>query len=301
MILDALTVIQQRVGSGACAPGKQVRTQDASPPLAKAGSLAAGVGAVLASLVRVATDVARADEMAAQLKASAPTGDEALKWHEIALRSVAWSREALVQEQSALLKELQALARGPPPGSKAESSSDSASTAAGSDRDSVSESGTSQDGGEQSDGSEKPQAGAPLDLHRRWTEESAREVAGSLSDDLLRLQAYSAGRCLLVRKIKPLGLEQPRRLREHFERWGPVTDVLVAHSYEKPSARRRHGRVRCASLGFVIMSSEEAASAVLEASEMHMVEGGPVPCEVSVYAYDPHARRPDGSLVMPDA
>merc|ERR1719247_768182 len=276
--------------------------QDASSTLAKAGGLPAGVGPMLASLVRLATDVARVDQMAAQLKADPPNAVEALKWHEIAVQSVACSRRALVQQQDAVLRELSALARGPPPGLPFESPSDEASTAAGSGHDSEPESSTSHDSAEWSSSSTTPQTGAPLDsVRRKWTEESAKEVAESLSDDLLRLQSYSAGRCLLVRKIRPLGLEQPRRLREHFERWGPVTDVLVAHSYEKPSARRRHGRVRPASLGFVIMSSEEAASAVLEASEVHMVEGGSVPCEVSVYAYDPHAGRPDGSLVMPDA
>merc|ERR1719454_252447 len=183
--------------------------------------------------------------MAAKLEASAPTAEEALKWHEVAVRSFAWSRAALVQQQIVLLEEFKALVQTPPPGFKAESSSDCASTAAGSDRNCEPEAETTSDSSAgPAENSDQSPASSPLSVRRRWTEESAREVVGSLSADLVRLEAYSAGRCLLVRKIKPLGLDQPRRLTEHFERWGAVTEVLVAHSYEKASTRRRHGRVR---------------------------------------------------------
>jgi len=298
-MLADLTAMQRQLGMGACAPDQLMKAQEVPPSPAKVGNLAAGVGAILASLVRLATNVARVDEMLAQLEDSAPTAAEALKWHEIAVRSLAWSRASLVEQQSVILRELGTLAQDPPPGIKTESSWDR-STTAGSDQNTEPEGETSADSAGESDSSDRPLALAPLDVRRHWTPESAQEHVGSLSANIAELQKYGAGRCLLVRRIKPLGLEQPRRLAEHFGRWGTVTDVLVAHSYEKPTARRRHGRLRPASLGFVIMSSEGEASAVVGAGR-HVVGGDPAPCEVDVQAYDPHVRRPDGRLVLPEA
>merc|ERR1719198_195767 len=83
---------------------------------------------------------------------------------------------------------------------------------------------------------------APPSPAMSTTEEPAAEeslktqpsVVGSLRNDLQRLREYEVGRCLLVRGIKRLGLESAHKLRGHFQHYGAVTEVFVAHSFEKP-------------------------------------------------------------------
>merc|ERR1719183_942939 len=92
-----------------------------------------------------------------------------------------------------------------------------------------------------------------------------QRLVGSLRNDLERLKMYDRERCLLVRNIKKLGLSSQQRLQAHFERYGAVSEVLVAHSFEKPSAKRRNGRICPANKGFVIMEDPKVALGVLDA------------------------------------
>merc|ERR1719324_1267784 len=119
--------------------------------------------------------------------------------------------------------------------------------------------------------------------------ESETAGVGSLRADLERLRGYSKEKCLLVRKIKRLGLESPQKLKAHFERYGAVSEVLVAHSFEKPSAKRRSGRMRPAAIGFIVMAADAAAASILATGESHMVRDGADFCEVSVQPYNPQA------------
>jgi len=114
----------------------------------------------------------------------------------------------------------------------------------------------------------------------------ARVVAGefsvgSLRDDLERLKDYDDQQCLIVRRIKRLGLGSPAILREHFSGFGDVKEILISHSLEKKSAKCRADRLRPAALGFIVMASVDGAQAALRAGPTIMI--GDVDVEVQIF------------------
>jgi len=114
---------------------------------------------------------------------------------------------------------------------------------------------------------------------------------GSLRDDLECLKKYDAQQCLIVRRIKRLGLGSPEILREHFSRFGGVKDMLISHSLEKKSAKCRADRVRPAALGFIVMTSVEGAQAALQAGPTLMI--GNVDVEVKIFEPIEALHKPD--------
>merc|ERR1719161_277258 len=218
--------------------------------------------ALLADLVGVAAELARMDEMLAQAEASAPASAEARKWHEVSVQALVWSREALAERQNNLLVQMKVLSQVGRAAQAVVASSETIAVATCTPT--------------------QPEATRSLE-----PPESETAGVGSLRADLERLRGYSKEQCLLVRKIKRLGLESPQKLKAHFERYGAVSEVLVAHSFEKPSAKRRSGRMRPAAIGFIVMATGDAANAILSAGESHMVEDGADSCEVLVQSYNP--------------
>merc|ERR1719183_818198 len=97
------------------------------------------------------------------------------------------------------------------------------------------------------------------------------ENLGSLREDLEKLRRYDRRCCILVRRIKQLGLNSPQTLHEHFSSYGELAEVLVSHTFEKPGAKHACGRVRPAALGFVVFRSPEAAEAILAGGEEHVM------------------------------
>merc|ERR1719161_2891980 len=114
-------------------------------------------------------------------------------------------------------------------------------------------------------------------------------LVGSLRADLEKLRTYDPDRCLLVRNLKKLGLSSQQLLQEHFGHYGVVSEVLVAHSFEKPSAKRRNGRIRSATKGFVVMEDPAVALRVLQDGETQWVADGEKQCELIVERFNPRA------------
>merc|ERR1719199_2138612 len=104
---------------------------------------------------------------------------------------------------------------------------------------------------------------------------------GSLRDDLERLKEYDARQCLIVRRIKRLGLRSAEILRQYFSGFGGVKEMLISHSFEKKSAKCRADRVRPAALGFLVMNSVDGAQAALRAGPIIMI--GEVDVEVKEF------------------
>merc|ERR1719386_131964 len=104
------------------------------------------------------------------------------------------------------------------------------------------------------------------------TSENHEELNQSMRLQLEKLKEYPHGQSLIVRKIKQLGFDSGDVLKEHFEQYGPVAEVLVAHSITKPSSKRTKGRVRPATIGFVVMGSLEGADAAIAAGEQQMIK-----------------------------
>jgi len=215
---------------------------------------------ILARLVSVMKEIGSMDAMVVQAEAGAPKCPEARKWHEVSMTALVWSRQNLAKEQRALLQKLKerCLAQ------RAAEPSPVPTTVC------------YQKLGAQG----PPSAAAPAADNAR--------VVGSLRSDLRRVQELDdPQRCLLVRKIKKLGLESAQKLQSHFQRAGGVTEVLVAHSFEKPSAKRRQGRIRPAAMGFVVMESGAVARALVDSGEVQFVQDGEELVEVTVEHFDP--------------
>merc|ERR1719387_1982818 len=114
--------------------------------------------------------------------------------------------------------------------------------------------------------------------------------AGSLRDDLEKIRCYEMGRCLIIRRIKRLGLNSPQILRKRFSDFGNVTEVFAAHSCEKKTLKAKlEQRLRPAAIGFVVMDSCEEADEALRGGASLMV--GEV--EVTVQPFETFGRGDD--------
>lgn len=226
------------------------------------------VASLIQELVAVAGQQACAEAMLAQAVAGAPAiGTEAEKWHRVAAQAAEWSCTALGERQKACLQQLREAislteaikAPRAPPGLPAPGG------AAGQRADSPE--------AEESSGTppESPKA--------RRTD----EPEGSMKRGLEALREHNPDCILIVRKIKKLGFGSPTLLREHFSKFGEVSDIHVANSMMKPSAKRPAGRMRPAALGFVVMADSEAAAAALAAGLDQPVG----PTEIEVKKFEP--------------
>lgn len=223
---------------------------------------------MLQELVQVSTQIAHIDKLIVDAKRDAPAeGSEAHHWHTISIQAMHWSRQGLAERQEGVLARLRALAEA---GNGAEKQAPTLAAAA------LTDAPTAQKV-EEEDLQDNAAAAAK--------EPTAVQSGGSLRVDLEILRTHDPRCCLIVRRIKKLGLESSERLRDHFGGYGEVAQVLVAHSFERPSAHRKNGRVRPAALGFIIMGTPEATAAVLEAGETHDIFG----TAVNVSRFEPFA------------
>jgi hypothetical protein len=103
--------------------------------------------------------------------------------------------------------------------------------------------------------------------------ERERRPAHTLSWSLHVLSSEDPKCVILVRRINRLGLKSVRHLRKHFSSYGPVVRVLVAHSTVYPDGNGKALRQRPSSLGFVHMSTPEAAQAILAMGSEQEVDG----------------------------
>jgi len=238
------------------------------------------LGDSLKNFLDVAMKVAQIDEAILGARASAPSQDdsEVFKWHEVSIKALMWTRSSLLEQQGNALGQLKDAAvsqRSPVL---------SSSTIIRSETPAYSSSETTV----QLSSSAKSSAVGRLKSSKSLTpaQVGAKVAAGdmsvgSLRDDLERLKEYDSQQCLIVRRIKRLGLGSPEILREHFSSFGDVQEMLISHSFEKKSAKCRADRVRPAALGFIVMDSVEGAQAALRAGPTLMVRD--VDVEVNIF------------------
>jgi len=234
----------------------------------------------LKDFLEVAMKMAQLDEAIMSARASAPSkeGGEAFKWHEVSIKALMWTRVSIAEQQSNALGQLKNLAV-------------SQRTSAPTSQPVLSAAPTSFLSAKAAPfalARPKPRADAAVSSSKLITpaQAGARVAngelhAGSLRDDLERLKEYGAQQCLIVRRIKRLGLGSPEILRKHFSSFGGVKEMLISHSFEKKSAKCRSDRLRPAALGFIVMDSVEGAQAALRAGPTLMI--GDVDVEVKIF------------------
>lgn len=216
-------------------------------------------------LIKVAGQISKLDAMLEQAQASPPAKNdaEAQQWHSVSVTALAWSRAELARQQKNLLLQLRSSLLAVP--ALPEVAKDTAyveqkhtCTEVAKDTAHVEQKHTCSEG-------------MVIDQTPEDVGALPPGSVGSLRVDLERLREYNPDCCLIVRKIKTLGLESAQKMESHFEAIGEVAEVLVAHSYERPSPKRRNGRVRPAALGFVVMATKEGCDRVIELGEHHSI------------------------------
>lgn len=226
------------------------------------GGFCGDFAALIQELAKVAHELAHVDSMLIEARTSAPEDEQARKWQEVSLRALQWSRETLAERQTAAIARMKAAVEG-----RAMLPLDE---------------GCSEPNFEQTSTQAHVEEAA-----NTFTPQNDVALVGSLRMDLEKLRTFDPRRCLLVRNLKKLGLGSQQRLQEHFEQFGIVSEVFVAHSYEKPSAKRRSGRIRSATKGFVVMEDAAMADAVFQAGETHVVTAGDMSHTVVVQRFNP--------------
>jgi len=225
-------------------------------------------------LIKVVAELARVDEMMQKVQTSPPEAAEAQKWHEISKRALVWSRDALAKKQQGLLEQLRDLTMQQlkPSGVVDLAPADAKVAPARVEA--------------------SPKVAQVLVQERVPSQElepkgDGSEFVGSLRNHLDKVREYQPSCVVHVRNIKKLGVRSPDKLHEYFSRFGELSDVLVAHSFEKPTARRRQGRVRPAALGFVVFQSAMVAEVLLAGSAEHVVGEDEAAVTIQVQRYEP--------------
>jgi len=96
----------------------------------------------------------------------------------------------------------------------------------------------------------------------------------TLSTSLQLLSNEDPDCLFIVRRINKLGFKAARTLKKHFQQFGAVVRVLVAHSTVRQHGDTPcHARRRPSSLGFVQLSTAEAVAQVLTLGDEQDVEG----------------------------
>jgi len=127
----------------------------------------------------------------------------------------------------------------------------------------------SANGAQDSAGVEKQSAGDRKDKQAAQPQEEHE----TLRTHLQHLQTKDPKRIFIVRKINRLGFASPNILKTHFQQYGPVESVLVAHSHVRCNSRSAIARLRPSGLGFVLMEVAEHAKQILAQGLVHVVEG----------------------------
>jgi len=270
------------------------------------------VAGILLELVTIATQIANLDKMMDAVRGSAPTeSSEAQHWHKVSMQALEMSHKALHEKQMTLLQSLTsvtgadtfndtlpsipnqtaALVSSP---KAMDNTMDKAMDAMfGVPKKAQSECSTTISDDAISDSGRPESVTSSMFETEECREqpmeanvENQTDLNQSMRLQLEKLKGYPNGHSLIVRKIKPLGFESGAVLKEHFEQYGRVAEVLVAHSITKPSAKRSKGRVRPATLGFVIMAELEGANAALAAGEKQAITAA-TPCVIEVGSHQP--------------
>jgi len=226
------------------------------------------MAAILLELTTIAGQLAHVEKTMALVNEGIPEEEEAKRFYEISVQALQTSRNMLAEKQLNCLKDLSALTGATP---KTEPAAPQKDTEQKAEAPSTWDSWTPTDISGCPEFVPPPPGLAPVQSYG-----AAGASTGSLRGDLEILRHAQPETVLIVRKIKKLGFESPEMLKQHFAQYGRVSEILVAHSHVKATAKRPNGRVRPAALGFVIMGSAEGAQKAFEAGVTQMVSGCPI-------------------------
>jgi len=115
---------------------------------------------------------------------------------------------------------------------------------------------------------------------------SVTDSSDTLKSHLMEVRNEDENSMLVVRRINRLGFRAGDILRAHYESYGPIVKVLVAHSQAgvktkngRPASSKPRTRPGC--LGIIVFKSSDSARQALADGEMQMING----CEIHVQCF----------------
>jgi len=110
--------------------------------------------------------------------------------------------------------------------------------------------------------------------HARCKEETGSAVRDTLRKQLMELSTEDPRSIFITRRINKLGFRSREILHQHYNQYGEVSRVLVAHSEVKPF-RDSNGqlRTRPGGLGLIVMRDPASVTPILALGEEQMVAG----------------------------
>jgi len=128
------------------------------------------------------------------------------------------------------------------------------------------------------------------------TEKDKRSTLGM---HLTQLQPEDPRCVFITRRINGMGFQSKDVLTAHYEQFGKVLKVLVAHSKVKPFRRQggAQSRIRPGSLGFIVMDSPESVEKVLAVGTHQTVAGH----KISVERFERIAKPEDAGQSVADS
>lgn len=93
----------------------------------------------------------------------------------------------------------------------------------------------------------------------------------------LRSLASKDLECVIYcRRVQKLGLDSEEILRRHYEKYGPVEDVLMSNGHTKPTDTPVPVRVRASGIALIVMRNKADAAAILADGDTQVVNGVPI-------------------------
>jgi len=129
--------------------------------------------------------------------------------------------------------------------------------------------------------------------HRFAPRRKKRHSPLLLGTHLKELDKEDPQQILIVRKISRLGFQSAERLKKYFERFGPISKVLLSNSHAKESGSSGI-RLRPSGIGFVVFEDSADAEKALAEGEDHTVND----VEICLRAFE--RRRGDSTTTASD-
>jgi hypothetical protein len=93
----------------------------------------------------------------------------------------------------------------------------------------------------------------------------------NIASHLNELEGEDPNKVLILRRINRLGFESGSILKEHYERYGPVSKVLLSNAHTRQAGTPFPVRLRPSGIGYLLFEDAESAAKALAEGELQTV------------------------------
>jgi hypothetical protein len=94
-----------------------------------------------------------------------------------------------------------------------------------------------------------------------------------IASHLNELEKEDPNKILILRRINRLGFNSGDILKQHYERYGPVSKVLLSNAHARQEGTPYPVRLRPSGIGYILFERAEDAACALAEGETHVVAG----------------------------